>query len=194
MRHMQVRLFIGAALAVAAWAESPALPIKGVLRGQSSLEGVAKGADRSVSVVLKLYDQEFGGTLLFEERQTVQVDEAGIFVAFVGTSTKGGVPARITDRHATLWGDFALASTAFINTVNGRQQITHRREGIGANAFVFIPTSTTLCFSCGGSWPVFQGSFPVPFFSFNVQERGSLCSGSPSTSRSDSRPFLCARD
>jgi hypothetical protein len=48
-----------------------------------------------------------------------------------------------------------------------------------------------LCFTCGGDWGVFAGSFASSGTN-NVTERGSSCSGAL-TSRTDSRPFLCCR-
>jgi hypothetical protein len=189
---MRLRLLIVGALAVGAWAEAPVLPIKGVLQSQVSVDTASKGADRSVPVVLRLYDREFGGTMLFEERQTVEVDDAGIFVALVGSATKGGVPARITDENSTVWGEYTLASGAFINAVNARQPIAYRSTDIRTDFSVTIPIMTTLCYTCGGSWPYFQGSWVVPYSVNNVYERGSACYGSP-VERTDTRPYLCGR-
>ncbi len=62
------------------------------------------------------------------------------------------------------------------------------RAAINANKTIGrAPCS--LCFSCGGVFPVFSGSFAGSGAN-NVTERGSSCSGSL-TSRTDSRPFLC---
>jgi hypothetical protein len=49
-----------------------------------------------------------------------------------------------------------------------------------------------LCFTCGGDWPVFAGSFTPGGTSNQVTERGAACSGA-SITRSDSRPFMCCR-
>jgi hypothetical protein len=193
MKYIQVGFLIGAVVTVAAWAESPDLLIKGTLQVQSSANPDDKSTNRGVSLVLRLYDQKVGGTLLFQERQTVQVDDAGIFVASVGDGTRGGVPASITDRHGTVWGEYVLASTAFINTVNSRQQITHRKEDIGTNVLVNVPTSTVLCFTCGGAWPIRVGDWNVVNAPNNVRERGGSCA-LPFILRQDTRPFLCARD
>ena len=51
---------------------------------------------------------------------------------------------------------------------------------------------TALCFSCGGDWPNFMGSFNVVSATNNVTERGASCA-SPLSARTDSRPFLCGR-
>jgi hypothetical protein len=188
-----MKLFIGVAFAAATWAQSPVLPIKGALQMQAAANPDNK-SNGAVSVVLRLYDREFGGTLLFEERQVVQVDSgSGIFVALVGNATRGGVPARITDQHSTLWGEYVVASAAFINTVQTRQQITHRVSGgIGTDVTFFVNVSDALCYSCGGAWPIFSGSWNVPYSTNNVTERGSLCGGTP-IARTDTRPYLCSR-
>ncbi len=53
-------------------------------------------------------------------------------------------------------------------------------------------TDCNLCFTCGGDWPIFAGSFNSSGTN-NVTERGGSCSGALST-RTDSRPFLCCKD
>src|SRR5688572_30404085 len=47
-----------------------------------------------------------------------------------------------------------------------------------------------LCFTCGGDWPVFAGSFTTA--SAQTTERGGSCNGAL-ISRPDSNPFLCCR-
>lgn len=53
-------------------------------------------------------------------------------------------------------------------------------------------TDCNLCFTCGGDWPIFAGSFASPGVN-NVTERGSSCGGGQ-LSRTDGRPFLCCKD
>jgi hypothetical protein len=52
------------------------------------------------------------------------------------------------------------------------------------------PVSCNFCYSCGGNWPVFAGSFrsvgDLP------KERDSACAGALEY-RSDSSPYLCCR-
>src|SRR4030095_3173886 len=50
----------------------------------------------------------------------------------------------------------------------------------------------TICFTCGGSWPSFQGAFHTVNTGMLTQERGSNCSGG-FTATDDSNPFLCCR-
>jgi hypothetical protein len=52
------------------------------------------------------------------------------------------------------------------------------------------PASMSLCFTCGGDWPIFAGAFTTPVA---ASERGAACFGGFSTLRNDHRPFLCAR-
>jgi hypothetical protein len=56
------------------------------------------------------------------------------------------------------------------------------------------------CWTCGGTWPIFAGSFsiPLPATGSNVSERGPSCAGAPGDIASggrnrDGSPFLCCR-
>jgi hypothetical protein len=51
--------------------------------------------------------------------------------------------------------------------------------------------SCTLCFTCGGNWPSFQGEHDCGNSGCLPRERGSACSGSVTTIRSDRFPQLC---
>ena len=48
-----------------------------------------------------------------------------------------------------------------------------------------------VCFTCGGDWPVFAGSWNSA--NFAAVERGPGCSGELSTALDDRAPFLCCR-
>jgi hypothetical protein len=63
----------------------------------------------------------------------------------------------------------------------------------GAGQPQFVPgiSATSLCFTCGGSWPAFSGAIPLPAGSRPI-ERGSGCSGILSA-RPDTIPFLCSQ-
>lgn len=61
-------------------------------------------------------------------------------------------------------------------------------EAIGPNS-----GKCSLCYTCGGKWPVFGGSFDIP--SGSVDERGDSCatpSGFPEPA-ADFRPYLCCK-
>jgi hypothetical protein len=52
------------------------------------------------------------------------------------------------------------------------------------------PASTSLCFTCGGDWPVYAGTIPTPSA---ANERTGGCFGGFTTGLNDHFPFLCAR-
>jgi len=184
MKKTTLFLLIGAlALMCIPVMAGPALPVKGVLSVSSSPDA-KEGTE--ATVILRLYDRQFAGTKLYEERQTVTADSLGIFVAFVGEGTRFGVPTSITDAHRTLWAEWALASSPGI-VREARLEITHKRASGEA---ITVNVNPSMCFTCGGSYPIFSGSWTVS--PANPTERSSSCSGSLIT-RVDSRPFLCGR-
>jgi hypothetical protein len=179
------RMIVGVALlAWTSWAQ--VAPVKGIVQAPWPN---SKGADRSITVVLKIYNEGVGGTLLHQERQTVEVDDAGIFLAPLSASAA----ARLSGQNAKLFGEVSVQGGIFAAAVEGRQQILGVRAEFGTQATIFIPTSTTLCYTCGGAWPVFQGSWNVPYALNNVTSRGGACYGAP-VARTDTRPYLCGRD
>lgn len=52
-------------------------------------------------------------------------------------------------------------------------------------------TDCNLCYSCGGDWPIFAGSFRA--YGNYSNERGSYCSGAIAY-RYDLWPYLCCKD
>ena len=66
-------------------------------------------------------------------------------------------------------------------TVDSQHVAVNRQTSVDCN----------MCFTCGGDWPIFAGSWASPGTN-NVTERGSSCSGGL-VSRTDSRPFLCCK-
>jgi hypothetical protein len=194
MKRTSIVLLIGTSFAVAAWAQTPALLMKGTVPQLASANPDVRTENRTVNVVLRLYDAKQNGTLLFEERQTVYVDEAGIFDAVVGSATSGGLPAKVTDGRGTVWGAYELPGIAAANATTERQQITYQKTNdLAPNAWVFVPTSTVLCYTCGGSWPYTVGIFRTPYYVNGTFELGSACA-SPRIYRTDTAPRLCSRD
>jgi hypothetical protein len=195
MKRTSILCLIGASFAVAAWAQAPILVIKGTVPQQAWPDPNMKMENRTVNVLLRLYDRQLGGILLFEEQQPVSVDDAGTFAILVGASTPGGVPARITDSRVSVWGEYVLSGMAVAASApTERQQITYRKtEDIASNLWVNVPTSTVLCYSCGGAWPVTSGIFRTPYVVNGTYERGPSCSGAP-INRTDTIPILCSRD
>jgi len=186
MNKVHLGIVISATLLRAAWGQQPPLPVKGVV--SASISPTDKTGVPTVVVVLRLHDRAFGGTLLFQEQQKVAVEPDGIFVAMVGQGTTGGVPAGITAQYATVFADYSLAATPGITST--RQQITHSSSAITPNLVPDGGQLLSLCFTCGGNWPYFSGSFTNT--GTGPTERSSSCSGTLVV-RTDSRPFLCSR-
>jgi hypothetical protein len=53
-----------------------------------------------------------------------------------------------------------------------------------------IAASCSICYTCGGDWPVYSGTLPT---ASAAVERDASCSGDFSTNRNDTIPFLCCR-
>jgi hypothetical protein len=49
---------------------------------------------------------------------------------------------------------------------------------------------TSLCYTCGGDWPIFSGYIPT---ATAADERGSGCAGGFGTSLNDHTPYICTR-
>ncbi len=82
-------------------------PTSQVLTFTGSIPGQPDGP---VAVRLRLYDASPGGTLRFEETQTVLVTSES-FTVRIGDVTAGGVPATLFRNNPSLWIAFALDST-----------------------------------------------------------------------------------
>jgi hypothetical protein len=63
--------------------------------------------DGPVAARLRLYDASSGGTLLFEETQTVNVASEK-FTALIGAATVGGVPTAVFQSSGSVFQAFAL--------------------------------------------------------------------------------------
>jgi hypothetical protein len=178
------------AMAISSSAEGQRqIPFKTVVQGVK---------DGTVEVVLTVFSARRGGDRLFEEKQTVQV-ENGILFTMIGERTPGGVPAEVFQNNR-VWIEMALASAPQA-PVGTRMASTIRagaiRDGAQTEVLVNVPVDDTLCFTCGGAWPVFNGSLnQAGCSSVNTgacpTERGSLCGGGH-LRRVDTRPFLCSR-
>src|SRR4051812_4319368 len=51
-----------------------------------------------------------------------------------------------------------------------------------------LSVTCSLCYTCGGTWPIFAGSFETT----TARERTSKCASGP-VDLDDTRPFLCCR-
>jgi hypothetical protein len=145
------------------------VPFKGLI----TQEGIPK--EGKVNLVLKIYDQSNGGTKLYEGIHEVEVTQGQYFALIQ-------VPSGTIGRSETIWLEAASVEEKDL-PLEQRQQ------------FILRPTVITngiagaaLCSTCGGSFPVFRGSFSS---TNNPTEYGSGCSGTPIV-RTDGRPFLCS--
>jgi subtilisin family serine protease len=89
----------------------------------------------------------------------------------------------------------ALESTGQPIT-DSRNSLTKPRIDVKAALDALVPRTQpisavgcTLCYSCGGQWPVFGGAIPTRQGA-NPYERGEQCSGEP-IPRADTLPYLC---
>jgi hypothetical protein len=81
----------------------------------------------AIEVRFALYEQDEGGTPLWQERQTIQLDRRGHFTAAVGSTTSGGIPAELFGTGKTLWlghqvlqpGELEQARTRVQRTAEG---------------------------------------------------------------------------
>lgn len=74
------------------------LSMSGVLR---SPDGRAVGPTQTVTY--SIYDQQTGGTLLWQETQNVSVDSQGRYSLFLGAVNTNGVPADLFPAGETRW-------------------------------------------------------------------------------------------
>ncbi len=84
------------------------------------------------------------------------------------------------------------AATAAQQTIQTQQQLITNPQVATTAAYILTQSECSLCFTCGGAWPIFAGSWPVAAPT-NPTERGSACA-EPLMARPDSRPFLCCTD
>jgi hypothetical protein len=143
---------------------------------------IAKDGD--AELILRLYDRAIGGTKLFEETTVVEVSQ-GVYVAFME------VPSAVIARHPTVWMEVARQETPYL-PLGARKPFAMRRAENNPQA-ITCPSGgcATLCFTCGGAYPFYNGGWPLAAGSMPT-ERGSSCSGTL-TSVADTFPFLCTQ-
>jgi len=90
---------IALVLATPAFAQ-PAPPADRVIRMSGAVPGAA-GPQSTVRFAI--YDAEAGGTLLWQETQTVAVDQAGQYTAFLGALSADGLPPSVFAGGAPRW-------------------------------------------------------------------------------------------
>jgi hypothetical protein len=167
-----VAMLIGLPLAQAARAASISVPVKGVV-----------DATGSVELVISFYDRAAGGREVYSVTKTLAV-EHGVYFDMVD------VPDSVFQSRQKVFVEVARPSAPALALAE-RAQFTKPGGQAGAApkvSFTFLGCS--LCFTCGGSYPVFNGAFTNTGTS--PQERSTACSSTVAT-RTDTRPFLCCQ-
>ena len=146
------------------------VPVKGVI-----------DANGSVQLNITFYGRATGGRELYSVTRTLAVAD-NVYFGMVD------VPDTLFHGREKVYFEVARPSAPAI-VIGERAQFTNRDAGSPPQRSVSIQ-GCSLCFTCGGTFGVFQGAFTNTGTS--PQERGSSCSGSV-TSRADTRPFLCCQ-
>jgi hypothetical protein len=144
-----------------------AVPVKGTIEATGSVE-----------LLITIYDREAGGRELYSVTATLPVEMNTYFDMI-------NVPDAIFRGRQTIYVEVARPSAPAI-ALEARAQFT--KPGGVNKAFAVLGCS--LCYTCGGSYPVFNGAFVTP--GVGTQERGKSCSGKVE-SRLDFRPHLCCQ-
>jgi hypothetical protein len=139
----------------------------------------------SETLILRVYDQNTGGKVLFETSQRVNISQ-GVYIAFAE------VPSEILAANPSVWLEVVSEATPF-TPVGERTPFVTRLGGGAAPRAITCPSGgcASLCFTCGGAYPTFNGAFPLPAGSMPT-ERGSSCLD-PLQGRADTLPFLCTQ-
>ena len=176
-------------LAGAAIPQVLTIPHKAFISGTAVVNPNGDRSNGVVDLMLRLYAAQTGGSPLFVEHQAVPVQN-GVYLAFIGAATAGGIPPAIYNAHGTFWIEAVPASGASTNVV--RTPFTLRRDastpGTDAITLTFA-VDNSVCFTCGGTWPVFSGMITS---AGHATERSSACGGSLVYS-ADSSPYICSR-
>ena len=115
----------------------------------------------------------------------------GAYLAFIGSVTPGGIPAGLYNAHGTFWVD-AVPPTS-LNDQTVRTPFTLRRDAStpGTDSITLsFAVDNSVCFTCGGAWPVFSGM--IPSSGGHATERHASCGGFLTYSV-DSSPYICSR-
>ena len=138
----------------------------------------------TIELVFRIFDQAKNGSKLFEESQNVPISGDNLYTN-IGSATAGGIPAATLQNHQRIWVEYARTSVPELSLEN-RFSFTLSR---GSGQPISFSVDPSVCFTCGGGWPVYGGTLPT---ASGASERGSSCSGSISSS-TDKFPFLCGR-
>jgi subtilisin len=84
-----------------------------------------------------------------------------------------------------------LLTTNGVSITDARNGLVRPRISIGLPGPAPSGAACSLCYTCGGAWPVFSGVIPTRSGA-SPWERGPECSG-PLSANSDAGPYLCCR-
>jgi hypothetical protein len=149
-----------------------AVPVKGTVEATGSVE-----------LLITFYDREMGGQELYSLAAVLPVEKNTYFDMI-------NVPNAIFRGRQTVFVEVARPSAPAI-ALETRSQFTKPsgdRAGRVSKSFAILGCS--LCYTCGGSYPLFNGAFVTT--GLGTAERGRSCSGTVD-SRIDFRPHLCCQ-
>lgn len=145
------------------------IPVKGTIEAIGSVE-----------LLITVYDRETGGHELYSLTTTLPVEKNTYFDMI-------NVPDAIFRRRQTVYVEVTRPSAPAI-ALETRSQFTQPGSAAANKSFVILGCS--LCYTCGGSYPIYNGAFATP--GLGTAERGKSCSGNVD-SRLDFRPHLCCQ-
>jgi hypothetical protein len=148
----------------------------------------ASEAVNGQELIFRVFDQQTGGTQLFEERQTAHVTD-GSYTVLIGAQTPGGIPANILASHPTLWLEVSGGTTPSTSSASRVAYALRRSAQSNSANPSYYGNYAALCYYCGGSYPYHRGTIRVPYGN-HPSEYGANCSGSLSES-TDTSPYLC---
>lgn len=153
----------------------------------------ASEATGPLEVLISVYDQPQGGTVLYQTTQTVEVSE-GQFVEILS------VPTALWAEHPQVFIAFAQATDPPVPLGDERMQFTHPSarmtdhglvpQGASPTAAAAAVYGAAVCYTCGGAFPFQTGAIATRIGGTNI-ERGPGCAGPLRRVTNDSRPFLC---
>lgn len=152
---------------------STEIPVKGTIQAAGPVE-----------LLFTIYDREEEGRELYSVTATVEVEENMYFGSI-------NVPDELFRGRRTVYIEAARPSEPALG-LEARSQFTKpggRPAGRARESVTILGCS--LCYTCGGSYPIFSGAFVTP--GLGTKERGRSCSGDVS-SRLDFRPHLCCQN
>lgn len=168
------------------------IPHKAFISGAAVVNPLGGASTGVADLMLRLFATPTGGTPLFVERQAVQVQNNS-YLAFIGSVTPGGIPATIYNAHGTFWIE-ATPAVSLSNASTARTPFTLRRDATtpaGTDSITLsFSVDNSVCYTCGGAWPVFSGM--IPSAGGHATERASGCGGAL-VYATDASPYICSR-